>query len=111
MFNKIKEIILEHSEEKVFGCINCKEDSEICIDNISLMADEIKKLFDRELKDLEHHKNNTVGLLATDKSVNFISNQLTNKINEEFAFELKSVESFHLEEFISEYLQKIYFKV
>lgn len=66
MFDKIKKIILENSEEKVFGCIHCKEDSELCIDNISLIADEIKKLFDAELKELQHHRATTVGLYAID---------------------------------------------
>lgn len=50
MKNKIKTIIQNNSTEKVFGCINCKEDSELCIDNISLLTDEIKKLFDEEKK-------------------------------------------------------------
>ena len=111
MLEKIKKIILENSEEKVFGCIHCKEDDELCINNISLMADELKKLFDAELKDLEHHKNNTVGLLATDKTIQFISNELTNRINEEFAFDLKTVESFHLQQFISEYFQTISYTI
>lgn len=66
MLDKIKKIIIEKSEEKVFGCIHCKEDSELCIDNISLMADEIKKLFDAELKELQHHRDTTVGLYSID---------------------------------------------
>jgi len=46
MNNKIKKIILENSENKEFGCIHCQEESELCITNITLLADEIEKRFE-----------------------------------------------------------------
>lgn len=40
---KVKDAILESSEEKVFGCIHCKEDSERVITDLSIMVDDIVK--------------------------------------------------------------------
>lgn len=40
MRDKIKKIIFDNSQEKIFGCSYCKEDSELCISSISVMADE-----------------------------------------------------------------------
>lgn len=44
MKEKIKKAILENSESKVFGCIHCQEVNELCINDLSLMTDEINSL-------------------------------------------------------------------
>ena len=54
MQNEIKDVILNNTEEKNFGCTNCKEDSERVINDITMLSNKIAKLFRDKSKDLLH---------------------------------------------------------
>lgn len=105
----IKSAILNNTIEKNFGCIHCKEDSELCIDNMSLLVDEINKILNDKLKELQHHKDTTVGLYAFDFDPKLIIHKFINSQSDACSLVVEDAEQLQKdwEDFID---NKNYFK-
>lgn len=68
LIDKVWDIVEQCSTEKVFGCIHCNDNGESAyvIEDKDYMVYEIMKLISNIQKDLQHHKDTTVGLWAFD---------------------------------------------
>ena len=80
---KIKIIILNNSEDKVFGCIHCQEDTELIIDDLSILSDK---------------------LATNDKET---ANKIVNGINKEFNLNLLTVDSAQMQDYIQSILNQV----
>jgi len=54
MKREIKSYVVDETVEKNFGCIHCKEDSEIVIEDMTLFVDGMSDLFQKNITGLLH---------------------------------------------------------